>query len=40
MDSLLISIFLIVSLSLLTLATLPLWMPKLVNWLDKKEKHS
>ncbi|WP_297453643.1 hypothetical protein [Persephonella sp.] len=40
MDSMLFSILLALVLMALIFATLPLWMPKLVNWLEKKEKHS
>ncbi len=40
MDNLLLSILIMLILMVLTFATLPLWMPKFLNWLEKREKHS
>ncbi len=40
MDSVLLTVFLLLTVIFLTFATLPLWMPKLVEWYEKREKHS
>ena len=40
MDSVLLTVFLLLTVIFLTFATLPLWMPKLVEWFEKREKHS
>ncbi len=40
MDSLLLTIFLILTLMVLIYATLPFWMPKVIDIFQKKEKHS